>query len=64
MGTPGGVRGVLGTGRECRYSGARRSIGSLRDIGGLLGGVGAIRWCQGCIRGLAGSVGTHRPEGV
>ena len=35
----GGVRGVLGAGRECRYSGARRGIGSIRGHWGLLGGV-------------------------
>ena len=39
---------------ECRYSGARRGIGSLRGIGGLLG----VYW------GLEGSVDTHRLEGV
>ena len=33
----GGVRGVLGASRECRYSGARRGIGGIRGIGGLLG---------------------------
>ena len=33
----GGVRGVLGTGRECRYSGVRKGIGSIRGHWGLLG---------------------------
>ena len=39
----GAVRDVLGAGRECRYSGARRGIGGIRGYLGLLGGVGAIR---------------------
>ena len=26
--------GILGAGRECRYSGARRGIGAVRGIGG------------------------------
>ena len=35
MGNQGcrGVRGVLGAGRECRYSGARKGIGCIRGIG-------------------------------
>ena len=33
----GGIRGVLGAGRECRYSGARRSIGGIKGHWGLLG---------------------------
>ena len=35
------MRGVFGAGRECRYSGARRSIGGIR------GHWGAVRGCQG-----------------
>ena len=117
MGPLGGIRGVgdvrsvLGAGRECRYSGARRGIGSLRGHWGSPRGVkgpSGGRQCQGCIGagrectysgarrgigslrghwgsprgvkgpsgghqgvgsvrgvlGLAGSVGTHRPEGI
>ena len=29
LGGSGGVRGVLGAGRECKYSGARRGIGGI-----------------------------------
>ena len=52
LGPLGGVRGVLGAGRECRYSGTRRSIGGIRGIRVAHRGVGAIRgvrvWeCQG-----------------
>ena len=36
-----GFRGVLGAGRECRYSGARRGIGGIRGYWGARG-VGAI----------------------
>ena len=52
-----GIRCVLGGGRECNYSGARRGIGSIRGIQYLLGGVGVfgyhyghwvIRGCRGC----------------
>ena len=33
------------TGRECRYSGARRGIGGIRGYWGLLGDVkGALGW--------------------
>ena len=32
-----GVRGVLGTGRECRYSGASRGIGGIWKFLGVLG---------------------------
>ena len=63
LGLLGGVRGILGAFRECKYSGARRCIGGIRGHWGLLGGVGAIRGCRG-IRGLSGSVGTQGPEGV
>ena len=31
-----GVRGVLEAGRECRYSGTRRGLGSIRGHWGLL----------------------------
>ena len=41
-------------GRECRYSKARRGIGSMRGIGDLVEGVGAVRGCQGCIEGFQG----------
>ena len=37
QGVSGGVksvRSVLGAGRDCRYSGARRGIGGIRGIGG------------------------------
>ena len=62
LGVSGGIRdlGVLGVywaGRECRYSGARRDIGSIRGHWGLLGGVGvvrAIRWVSGDVRGVLG----------
>ena len=54
LGPLGGIRGVLGAGRECRYSRARRGIGSMRGIGDLLGGVGAVRGCQGYIGGFQG----------
>ena len=40
------MSGVLGAGRDSRYSGARRGIGDIRGIWGFLGGVGAIRGCQ------------------
>ena len=62
--------------RECRYSGARKGIGSIRGIGsprGCRGCSGAVRGCQedvtGC-RGVRGVLGASRvcrysgPEGV
>ena len=58
-----GVRGILGAGRECRYSGARRGIGGIRGHWGLLRGVGGVgepsghqgcRGCQACIGGWQG----------
>ena len=52
-----GVSGCIGTGRECRYSGARRGIGSIRGIGDFLGsieGVEAIRRYQGVSDGHQG----------
>ena len=52
IGTPRGckgllldVRGVLGAGRDSRYSGARRGIRS----------IGAPRECQGAILGTSGA---------
>ena len=49
----GGVRGVLGAGRDCRYSGARRGIGCIRghwgSWGGAIWGIRGCRGCQGCI---------------
>ena len=53
----GGVRDVLGTGRECRYSRVRRSKGSIMGHWGSPGGcrdVGAIRVHQGHVRGVGG----------
>ena len=61
-----GVSGMYGPGRECRYSGARRGIGSIRGhwgsprgagVLGPLGGIRQCRGCQGCI-GAGRSVGT------
>ena len=49
-----------GPGREGRYSGARRGIGSIRGIEdllgsrgcwGLLGASGGVTGCKGCIGG-------------
>ena len=53
----GGVWSVLGAGRDCRYSGTRRSIGASRGIGaprGCRGIFRCIRGCQGCIGGSQG----------
>ena len=47
----GVVRGALGAGRECRYSGATIGIGGIRR---LLGGVGAVRGCRGALVGWQG----------
>ena len=44
-GTIRDIRGVLGAGRECRYSGTRRDIGSIREYWELLGGVGSVWSC-------------------
>ena len=52
MGVTGGVgavRCVLGAGRGCRYSGARRGIGGIRGIGvprvcGAILGVSEVYW--------------------
>ena len=51
-----------GAGRECRYSGARSGICSIRGIGDLLGGVGTIRGQQGHHRGrgVRGILGAGR----
>ena len=52
-----GVRGALGAGMECRYSGASRGIGGIRGLlegVGDVGGVGDVRGqlgCMGCIGG-------------
>ena len=60
-----GVRGVLGAGRKCRYSGQE----GYRWHKGVLGaprGVAGVGGCYGSIRGawgLAGSIGTQGPEG-
>ena len=67
-----GCQGVLGAGRECRYSGVRRGIGGIRGHFGALRGIGVIRGvgesgdvgCQWCIRGLAGNVGTQGLQGI
>ena len=53
-GCSGGVRGVFGAGRECRYSGASRGIGSKRGQWGLLGEVGGVRGYKGGISGVGG----------
>ena len=55
----GSIRGVFGTGRDSRYSGARRGIGALgapRECRGVRGHLGGIRGSRGvgvsgCIRG-------------
>ena len=51
----------MGAGRECRYSGARRGIGGIREHLGVPRGVGANREHQGgvgdvrvCIEGWQG----------
>ena len=59
----GAIRGCIGADKECRYSGARMGIGSIRGIGGFLGVLGPLG-ISGVYWGLAGSVSTHRPEGV
>ena len=46
----------MGAGRECRYSRARRGIGSTRGHWGLLESVGGV----GAIRGVSGGVGHVR----
>ena len=69
------VKGVLGDGRECRYSKARRGVGGIRGHWSsrgcrVSGGIGCIRdhqgWrgCQGCIWGgrWTGSLTTLGPS--
>ena len=59
-----------GTGRECRYSGARRGIGGKRGHWGVPRGVGVLGpsrghlGCQGCIGGLARECRYSGPEGA
>ena len=69
-----GCQGVLGAGRDFRYSGARRGIGH-QGHWGLIGGVGCkgpFWMCQGvsgCVGvsgvywGLTETLGTQKPEG-
>ena len=66
-GPSGGCRSVscvLGASRDSRYTGIRRGIGASGGIGAtrvcrrLLGGFRGCRECQGCIKGLTGTVGT------
>ena len=58
-----GHRGLLGTGRDCRYSGAREGIGGIREHWGLLGdvegGVELLEGIRGC-RGVRGVLGDSR----
>ena len=42
------VMGVLGAGRDCRYSGTRRCIGGIRVEGAPRGCRGAVLGHQGC----------------
>ena len=67
-----GAIGVLGAGRESRYSGARRGIGAIRGTGapngcwghwGVSGGIRDVG-VSGYIEGPTGSVGTQGPEEV
>ena len=55
------MSGVWEAGRDCRYSGARRGIGSIRGHLGDprdVGGVGELLWgCQWGIRGCRGCQG-------
>ena len=44
-----GVRGLLGAGRDSRYSGARRGMGII--------GIGAPRGYRGCRRAVLGALG-------
>ena len=53
----GDVRGVLGTGRDSRYSGARNGIEGIRAIGRFLG-------CRGCFGGVRGIRGVGGVRGV
>ena len=68
LGLLGGIRVYWEAGRECRYSGTRRRKGGIRGhweiprgcsrCWGHFGGIRRFRVCQGCIGGLAGTVGT------
>ena len=54
----------MGTGRECKYSGARRGIGGIRGNGGP-----RDVWVLGPFRGVrvywaSRAVGTQGPEGL
>ena len=49
----GGVRGILGAGRECRYSGARRGICGIWEFLGDVGSVGAMRGASE-VQGVSG----------
>ena len=55
-----GVRGILGAGRECRYSGARRGIGGIRGHFGVPRGIVAIRRESGSVGGVRGVLETGR----
>ena len=59
--------GVLGASRDSRYSGTRRGIGGIRDIGGTprgcKGPFGGVRGVLGVL-GLPGTLGTQGLEGV
>ena len=54
---------------ECRYSGARKGIGGIREhwgsfeVLGLLGASGGVGGVRSVLE-LAGSVGTQVPEGI
>ena len=59
MGASGTVSGVLGAGRECRYLGARRGIGSIRGhwaprVSGVYLGTGRECRYSGTRRGIGG----------
>ena len=62
--------GVFGTGRECRYPGARRGIDGIRGMWGIPGVLRAIKGASGCVGGvrdvlgLVESIGIQEPEGV
>ena len=52
-----GIRDVLRADRDSRYSGAKRDIWGIRDLGAPRGVVGCywgIRGCRGCHRCLVG----------
>ena len=60
-----------GASRECRYSDVRKGIGSITGYWRSPRGIGVLgtvkrhqMGVRGCIGGLAGSVGTLRPEKV